>query len=138
VQEMDRSGPGGGHAHAHLARPLRVAAGHEGGHLLVPDLDQLWIPLRAVERAEQGVDPVSRVAVDPVDTPFPQTGEDEISNELGHNAPFSFDGSARLSFGYPWTTEANRVRPFVSYSELSEDLPEWRQTKHRCSPCRTS
>ncbi len=70
VQKMDRARARGRHADAHLARPLGVTARHERGHLLVPDLDELGLAFRAVERAEERVDAVARVAVDAVDAPL--------------------------------------------------------------------
>ncbi len=41
VEEVDRARPGGGEADAGFAGELGVGAGHEGGHLLVADLDEL-------------------------------------------------------------------------------------------------
>jgi hypothetical protein len=41
VQQVDRAGPGGREADAHLAGELGVAARHEGRHLLVARLDEL-------------------------------------------------------------------------------------------------
>ena len=52
VQQVDGAGAGGGDAHADLAGELGVAAGHEGGHLLVARLDELGVAVGAVERAE--------------------------------------------------------------------------------------
>ena len=40
IQEVNGAGAGGGEAHADLARELRVAAGHERGHLFVARLDE--------------------------------------------------------------------------------------------------
>src|SRR5207253_9760544 len=84
VQEVDRAGAGGREADADVAGPLRVAARHEGCHLLVPHLDEVGVALRAVERADDGVDPVARVTVDPVDAPLGQALEQEVGDELGH------------------------------------------------------
>ena len=53
VQEVDRAGARGGDADADLAGELRMAAGHERGHLLVANLDELGISVRAVEGAEE-------------------------------------------------------------------------------------
>src|SRR5213075_2419491 len=79
---------GGGDAHAHLTGELRLAARHEGRHLLVADLDQLRVAAGAVEGAEEGVDPVTGVAVDAVDAPLAEALEREIGNELGHGGSF--------------------------------------------------
>ena len=50
---MDRARPGGGQAHADLAGELGVGARHEGGHLLVPHLDELELALVRVECADE-------------------------------------------------------------------------------------
>src|SRR5205823_4121832 len=87
VQEVDRAGAGGRDADADLAGELRVAAGHERRHLLVADLDELGVAAGTVERAEERVDAVAGIAVDPVDTPLRQPFEDEISDPLSHSYP---------------------------------------------------
>ena len=84
VQQVDRARAGGGYADADFAGELRVAAGHEGSHLLVADLDELWVAARAVEGAEEGVDAVAGVAVDPVDAPLGQPFEHVVSDEFRH------------------------------------------------------
>ena len=84
VQQVDRAGTGGGDADADLAGELRVPARHERGHLLVARLDELGIAVSAVERAEEGVDPVARIAVDAPDAPLAQPLQDVIGNQLAH------------------------------------------------------
>src|SRR5439155_5034541 len=89
-----------------LTGELGVAARHEGGHLLVPDLDQLRIALGTVERAEERVDPVARVAVDAVDVPLAQTLEVVVGDELCHWFPsFARTAAARAAAPPP-----NRAR----------------------------
>ena len=80
VQQMDRARAGGGHADADGvgAGELGVPARHERGHLLVPCLDELGIALRAVERAEEPVDPVAGIPVDAVDAPLAEACENEV------------------------------------------------------------
>ena len=75
VEEVDRARPGGREADAELAGPLRVSARHECGHLLVTNLDELGIAVGAVERAEDGVDPVAGIAVEAMHSPLPQPVE---------------------------------------------------------------
>jgi hypothetical protein len=87
VEEVDRARAGRGDADADLAGELRVPAGHEGGHLLVPDLRELGIVVCPFERAEEAVDPVTGVAVDAVDSPLAQALENEVGDELGHGSP---------------------------------------------------
>ena len=116
VQEVDRPRAGGCHADADLVRELRVAARHERGHLLVARLDELGVGLRPVERAEEPVDPVARVAVDAVDAPLAETLEDEVGNELGHDPPFACFLAACSHFTTRETE--NRSRRHVAYGGL--------------------
>src|SRR5213079_1524788 len=48
------------------------------------DLDELGIAAGAVEGAEEGVDAVAGVAVDPVDAPLGQPFEHVVSDEFRH------------------------------------------------------
>jgi hypothetical protein len=59
-----------------LACPQR----HEGGHLLVPDLNELDAVARAVERAHDPVYPVAGVAVDPFHAPVGETLDEEVAD----------------------------------------------------------
>ncbi len=95
VQEMDRARARGRQADADLAGVLRVPAGHERGHLLVARLDELRVAVGAVERAQERVDPVARVAVDAVDAPLAEAFEDVVGDELGHVNPFRFSRAGR-------------------------------------------
>jgi hypothetical protein len=102
VQEVDRSRAGGGDADADLAGELRVAAGHEGGHLLVAYLDELRVPVGAVERAQEAVDPVTGVAEHAVDAPGRETFQNIVGNHGRHRSSSSrkltvlMGGAARL------------------------------------------
>lgn len=100
VEEVHGARPRRGDATAHLAGELGVTAGHERRHLLVPGLDELRVPVRAVEGAEQSVDPVTRIAVHPLDAPLGQALE-HVVGDLGHGA---LPGVCRTTvglWGYP-------------------------------------
>ena len=84
VEQMDRPGARGGHADADLAGQLGVRGGHERRQLLVAGLDELDVVAVLVERAEQAVDAVARVAVDALDAPLVEAAEDEGADVLGH------------------------------------------------------
>src|SRR5438105_4540952 len=84
---MDRSGPGRGQADADLARPLGVRAGHEGGLLLVPYLDEVELVPVAVEGADDRVDPVPGITVDPFDAVLGESFEQEVGCQLSHRTP---------------------------------------------------
>ena len=83
VQEMDRAGTGGGQADADLAGPFGVGAGHEGRFLLVPGLDEFdrVLPV-AAEGRDDAADAVAGEAVDALDAPFLEAGENEIGDLL--------------------------------------------------------
>jgi hypothetical protein len=85
VQEVDRARAGGRHAHARLAGELGVRARHEGGDLLVRHLDEREALLGARERAQDAVDAVAGIAVDPVDAPRAQALQHEIA-DVGHRS----------------------------------------------------
>ena len=72
-------------ADAKFAGEFRVRRGHEGGHLLVPDLDKADLVFtEAIQRAQQAVDAVTWVAIDATDTPLIKPVPEEISDSLGH------------------------------------------------------
>ena len=82
VQEVDGPRAGGGQAHTDLIRELRVAAGHERGHLLVADLDEPRVAVGAVERAEKAVDAVAGIPEQTVDAPLAEALQNEIGSRL--------------------------------------------------------
>src|SRR4029450_7074072 len=73
VEQVDFTRSRGREANADFAGPLRVRARHEGGLFLVPHLHELQPVLEAIERADDGVDAVARVAVDARDPVLEQT-----------------------------------------------------------------
>ena len=83
VEEVDRARAGGSETDADLAGELRVCAGHERRHLLVPDLDELEA-VDAFECADDAVDAVARVAVDPLDAPLREAVQEVVGYELWH------------------------------------------------------
>ena len=96
--EMRRARPRGGDADAELAGELGMRRGHEGGHLLVPDLDELDLAFGALQRAEHAVDAVAGIAVDPSHAPLMKTLDKEVADGLGHgfpSLPREFDREAR-------------------------------------------
>src|SRR3954468_7027461 len=83
VEQMDGAGPGSRQAHADLAGKLRVRTGHERGHFLVADLDELHRLFRPIEGAEKAVDTVAWISVDARDAPLPEALEGEVG-DCGH------------------------------------------------------
>src|SRR2546423_12819749 len=84
VAQVARARSGGRQAHSHLPGPLRVAAGHKCGHFLVARLDEVDLLLMAVEGPERGVYPITRVSINPLHAPLPQTLEHEVRDAHRH------------------------------------------------------
>jgi hypothetical protein len=88
VQQVDRARPRGRQADPRLPSELRVSAGHEGRHLLVPDLDELQpLACLAPEREHDAVDPVAGVAEHAPHAPFLQASKNEVANRHGGGIP---------------------------------------------------
>ena len=81
---MNGAGARGRHADTDLARPLGVAAGHECRHLLVANLHEVRIAVRAVERADQRIDAVAGIAVDALYAPLGKALQQKVGHEIGH------------------------------------------------------
>ena len=111
VQKVDRPGARGGEAHAHLAGPLCVAAGHEGGHLLVPGLDEIDLVGVPVERPEGRVDPVAGIAVDALHAPLGEPLEHEVGGGLAHVSSFRVASNRGNPRHRPATSSRTRDQP---------------------------
>jgi len=83
VEQVDRAPARGGHRAPDLAGELGVGGRHERRHLLVAGLDQLRVPIGAVQRSEHRVDPIAGIAVDAVDAPLTQALEQVVRDEHG-------------------------------------------------------
>ena len=70
-------GTAGCEADAELARELRMGHGHEGGHLLVPRLDEVDLAI-ALQGADHAVDAVAGIAVDPFHAPRLEAFDEEV------------------------------------------------------------
>ena len=67
---MDGARPGGRQANTDLAGQLSMTTGHEGGFFFMAHLNEMDFLFRPAKRADNAVDPVARIPVDPFDTPF--------------------------------------------------------------------
>ena len=72
-------------AYAGFASELGVAAGHERGRFLVPRLDELDVAGGAVERTNDAVDPVTRIAIDATHAPCQQARDERVGYGVGHD-----------------------------------------------------
>jgi hypothetical protein len=84
---VDRAGTGRAQADADLAGELRVRAGHERGLLLVPHLDEVDRVARAVDRGDDTVDAVARIAEDAPHAPGAQALDQKIADGRHQRAP---------------------------------------------------
>jgi hypothetical protein len=70
VQEVNRPRTGSRQADTHLARKLRMGAGHEGGHFFMAHLNEFYVIFRPIEGTQKAVDPITWISVDTSDTPI--------------------------------------------------------------------
>jgi hypothetical protein len=63
-----------------------VGAGHEGGHLFVPRLDEFDLSLRASQRPEHAVDAIAGITKNPPHAPGLQPGYEEVADRLFHES----------------------------------------------------
>jgi hypothetical protein len=83
VEQMNGAGTGGREADPDFPRKLRMAASHEGRHL-VSNLDKLDLILGARQGAHDAVDAIARVTIDPMDPPLIKPLYHKIANRLSH------------------------------------------------------
>src|ERR1700740_2439485 len=81
---MDCAWARGGKADSQIASEFGVAARHEGGHLLVPHLDEIETVTRAVEGADEPVDAVARVPENALHAPGGKPLPEEIAHRFSH------------------------------------------------------
>src|SRR5437588_780183 len=88
IQQVDGTGPRGGQAHAEITGEFGVAARHKGGHLLVPNLDEIELVASAVEGADEAVDAVTGISKDALYPPGGKPFPEEIAYCIGHAITF--------------------------------------------------
>ena len=87
VEQVNGPGSRGGEAHTHLAGDPGMAAGHEGGLLLMPDLNELEAVAGPAQRGNDPADPVAGIAEDAPDAPLRQPVQQEIADLPRHELP---------------------------------------------------
>ncbi len=87
VEEVNRARSGGRDTDRDLPGELRVADGLEGGHLLVPRLDERGFVVGPAPRGKQAVDAVTGIAEDDLDAPVPQPPQNVVGDSLSHQEP---------------------------------------------------
>ena len=86
VEQVDAAGPGGREADAEPAGELGVAAGHEGGGLLVAHLDEADLVLALAQGLHDAVDAVAGQAEDDIDAPVVNRVDENVGGSRGHCA----------------------------------------------------
>src|SRR3954447_23814705 len=107
---MDRARATRRRADRDLAGELRAANRLEGGHLLVPRLDELWLVTRLLPRREQPVDAVTRIAEDLLHSPFAQPGEQDVGDRVSH-------GNSSRKIGRNQASDTHLPGPRREYAE---------------------
>jgi hypothetical protein len=96
-EHVGGAGAAGRQAHAQLTREFGMRSRHECGHFFMTHLNEFNLALQPVEGAEDAVDAISRVAVNPAHTPFEQALDEKISHCLAHVAAPSHGCNVNLS-----------------------------------------
>jgi hypothetical protein len=86
IQKMDAARARCRQAHTDLAGELRVAAGHEGCGLFMPDLDESNLLLARPQRLHDAVDAVTGQAEDDLDSPFHQHFDKTVGCSHAHES----------------------------------------------------
>ena len=84
IQEVNRAGPRRSKANSDLASELRMPAGHECGHFLMPHLDEFKLVLSSANCAHDPIDAIARKPKHPFDAPFQQPVDEKIGDVLFH------------------------------------------------------
>ena len=84
VQQVDSAGTGGRQTDAQATGEFGVAAGHEGGRLLVPHLHEADAVLAIAQGFHDAVDTVAGQAEDRVDTPIMDGVDQHVGSSLCH------------------------------------------------------
>ena len=87
IEQVDGAGSLGGETDADRARELGMGAGHEAGVLFVAHLNEDRIIAGAIERTQDPVDAITRIAVEAVHTPGLQPTHQKITHRLRHGSP---------------------------------------------------
>src|SRR5262249_41603715 len=84
VEQVNAARSRGRQAAAEPPRPFRVAAGHEGGRLLVAGLDEADLVLALAQGLHDSVDAVPRQPEDDLHAPLDQAVDQDICCRFGH------------------------------------------------------
>src|SRR4030095_6435509 len=96
VEQVDAAWTGGGEADAELAGELRVAAGHQGGRFLVPDLHEADLVVSDAQRLHDAVDAVAGQPEDHVDAPVVDRVDQYTGCGICHGALLSHSRSFQI------------------------------------------
>ncbi len=82
--QMRCAGTGRRDADAEFAGEFGIGRSHEGGHFLVPRLDEFDLAVGAIERAEHAIDAVAGIAENFAHAPRVKPLDKEIAHSFGH------------------------------------------------------
>jgi hypothetical protein len=82
--QMGCTRPRGGYTDPEFPRELGMRRRHEGGHLLVSDLDELDLSFGTLQCPEHAIDPVARITIDSPHAPLIKALNEEVADGHGH------------------------------------------------------
>src|SRR5437764_15224648 len=81
---MDRARAGGGEANADLTGEFGMGTSHERRHLFVPHLYVLDGVTRAIDRADDTVNSIARITVNPLQPPLGDSLDQKVARGFSH------------------------------------------------------
>ena len=145
VQKVKAAGARGREADAEPAGELRIAARHERGRLLMPDLDEAHLILPDAQRLHDAVDAVAGKAEHDLHAPVTQRFDQDIRRRLRHatsTAPVLYAHAIGIGCA---SGDPREGRRYKAYTLTSGDLTRGsttlplplatRETSARVFPC---
>ena len=131
VEQVDRAGPDGAHAHRETPRQLRLRGCGERARLLVAHTD----PLDAVltpDGVDHGVERVTDHTPELADAVLGERFDDHLGDRhLGSDVHASPRSAGVITSGRAWGTNAGRPRPTRAPSTSSSSSPPRRHHRRR-------
>src|SRR5690348_889741 len=84
IQKMDASRTGGGHANSKLSGIFRIRTSHEGGRLLMPNLNKPDLLFARAQGFHDSVNSITRQAKNHFNAPVQKSIKKNISSSISH------------------------------------------------------